>query len=95
MMPHVAEVMWWCDERPRARAILEELKARQDARDYAFDISLLHIFRGENEAAFSWLDRHTRWTFLELTLLSVGPDFDPLRSDPRFPVLMRRVGIRK
>lgn len=95
MLRHVAEVAWWCGQRPRATAILEEMKARPDARDYGFDIALLHVFRGDNASAFSWLDQHRRWTFLDLIMLSVGPGFDPVRTDPRYLALMRRLGIRQ
>jgi tetratricopeptide (TPR) repeat protein len=48
---------------------------------------------GEKNQAFAWLekayDEHQPW----LTYLRTDPQFDPLRSDPRFADLVRRVGI--
>lgn len=94
MRPFMARVDWWCGQRPRARALLEDLKRRPDARDYAFDAALMHTFFGEKDSAFVWLG-HNRWTMLELAILSAAPYLDPLRSDPRFLRMQQRIGVRK
>jgi tetratricopeptide (TPR) repeat protein len=48
---------------------------------------------GEKDRAFEWLEKvyqdHSFW----LPFLKVHPHLDPLRSDPRFADLMRRVGL--
>jgi hypothetical protein len=86
-------VYWWCGERARARALLAEMKRRPDARDQGFRIASLHTLFGEKDSAFVWLERH-RWTMAELSGLSATKAMDPLRSDPRFPQLQRRLGMR-
>jgi tetratricopeptide (TPR) repeat protein len=48
---------------------------------------------GDKDHAFAWLekayDEHQPW----LAYLKTDPQFDPLRSDPRFADLFRRVGL--
>ncbi|HEX7155077.1 MAG TPA: winged helix-turn-helix domain-containing protein [Thermoanaerobaculia bacterium] len=49
---------------------------------------------GDRERAFQWLDRayesHTR----DLVYLAVEPQFDPIRDDPRFTAMLKKVGLR-
>jgi hypothetical protein len=54
---------------------------------------VLHALFGEKDSAFVWL-KHHRWTMSQLSGLSAGPPMDPLRSDPRYPELLRRLGLR-
>ena len=94
MRPSMGRVDWWCGDRGRARALLDDMKRRSDVRDYSFDVALLHIQFGEKDSAFAWLERHDRWTVIELALLSASYHVDALRSDPRFLRLQRRLGVR-
>jgi hypothetical protein len=48
---------------------------------------------GDNDQAFALLNRAFDERDFILTLVKVEPMFDPLRSDPRFPELARRVGL--
>ena len=48
---------------------------------------------GEKDKAFEWLERAYVERADGLSLLKVDPWFDPLRDDPRFADLMRRVGF--
>jgi TolB-like protein/DNA-binding SARP family transcriptional activator len=93
MLRFVASVYWWCGERARARALLAKMKQRPDVRDSGFHIAWLHTLLGEKDSAFVWLE-HQRWTISKLSGLSAGRWMDPLRSDPRFPQLLRRLGVR-
>jgi hypothetical protein len=94
MLRHLADVLWLCGERSRARALLAGMKRRPDADDHADAIGRLHARFGEKDSAFVWLGRH-RWVIGELMLLRGDHFLDPLRSDPRFDELLRRIGIRR
>jgi hypothetical protein len=48
---------------------------------------------GESDQAFAWLDKAYEERDNAMVLLKVEPMFDPLRSDPRFTDLLRRVGF--
>ena len=53
---------------------------------------------GDRDAAFAWLekayeDRSECMAFSQSSGLGVDPYWDPLRNDPRFADLLRRVGL--
>ena len=48
---------------------------------------------GDKEQAFAWLEKAYRERRDRVFLLNVDPLLDPLRSDPRFQDLVRRVGL--
>lgn len=58
-----------------------------------YDIAIVHVGLGENDQAFTWLDRAFEERSLWLGYLNVEPQLDPLRSDPRFHDLRRRIGL--
>ena len=48
---------------------------------------------GENDQAFAWLEQAYKEQSNILLFLKVHPFFDPIRADPRFADLVRRVGL--
>jgi hypothetical protein len=54
---------------------------------------VIHIGLGENDPAFDWLQRAYEDRSAWLVNLKVDPFFDPIRSDPKFVDLARRVGL--
>jgi hypothetical protein len=48
---------------------------------------------GDNDQAFHWLDKAFEERFNRLAYLSVEALWDPLRPDPRFAELLRRVAV--
>ncbi len=77
-----------------ARRILEELvEARNHRVVSAWGIAALHASLGDVDEAFRWLDTPVEERATGLILLRVHPRLDPIRKDPRYQVLERRVGL--
>jgi serine/threonine-protein kinase len=77
-----------------AQKRIEELKALRKRRYVGPDsIALLYVGLGDNDQAFAWLDRAYEESSADLVRLKVEPTCDPLRSDPRFAELLRRIGL--
>jgi TolB-like protein/tetratricopeptide (TPR) repeat protein len=58
-----------------------------------YEIALIYAGLGEKDEAFHWLEDAFRAHDVGLVYLQVDPCLDPLRSDPRFTDLLRRVGL--
>jgi len=52
-----------------------------------------YIGLGYKDGAFVWLDKSVTAHSPGVTALKVDPLYDPLRADPRFQQLLRRVGL--
>ena len=81
--------------RTEAQRVLDELTLRSRER-YVPPHAFVHIYIGlrENDRAFEWLEKSYLEHSNSLLWLGVSPLFDPLRSDPRFDNLLRRVGLK-
>ena len=81
-------------DRSKARAILDELQ-RQAKQKYvsAFQMALIHVGLGENDEAIRWLEQAYDERATLLTYVGSDPRFDPLREDPRFRALIRRIRL--
>lgn len=83
-------------KRGEALKILNELLELSKRKDEFIDpsyIAYVYIGLGEKDQAFEWLNKAVERRSGELFGLKVDPVFDPLRSDPRFQELLRRVGL--
>ncbi len=80
--------------RDEARKVLAEL-ANLSKRKYVSSagVALIHADLGDRDQAFASLEEAYRNRDTWLAYLKVFPSFDPLRSDPRFADLVRRVGL--
>jgi eukaryotic-like serine/threonine-protein kinase len=80
--------------RREALRLVDELKRQQQTGYIApgpFVDAYLGI--GDNEQALAWLEQAYQEQSNILQLIKVYPNFDPLRSDPRFVDLVHRVGL--
>jgi len=78
----------------QARHALEKLEQlyRRQPMDPAAILSA-YVGMGKNDQAFAWLEKAYAQHSSGLTSLKVDPGYDPLRNDPRFQDLLRRVGL--
>ena len=77
-----------------ARRILANLKQLyQQGIVPATSLATLHGALGESNEAFVWLEKAYQERDPQLTYLKAGRRFEPLREDPRFGQLVRRVGL--
>jgi len=81
-------------ERSRALQLLAELQAASKQK-YVYPVSFARIYTGlgDKEQAFVWLEKGYEERSAPLFYLKVDPIWDPLRSDPRFNDLLRRIGL--
>jgi len=56
-------------------------------------IAIMYIALNERVQALNWLEKAYRQHSPMMAWLKVDPRFDPIRSEPRFQDLMRRVGL--
>jgi TolB-like protein/Tfp pilus assembly protein PilF len=77
-----------------ARAILEGFPRKaQFAYIPPYLIAVIYAGLGEKDEAFKWLDRAYNEHDSHITYLKLDPEMDPLRSDPRFGILMQRLKL--
>jgi DNA-binding winged helix-turn-helix (wHTH) protein/TolB-like protein len=82
-------------DRAGAGAVLEELeKLRAGGYASALDLAAIHAGLGDRDRAFEWLDQAAAERAFHLIYLKVWPELDPLRKDPRFAALVRRIGLQ-
>ena len=81
-------------DESEARRILNELIAARSQRVVsAWGIGALHASLNDIDEAFRWLDVAVDEGATGLVFLRVHPRVDSLRSDPRFAVLLKKVGL--
>ena len=79
-------------KRSEAEAILNKLKSGKEYVSPA-ELAVLYVGLGDKEGALSSLEKAYAAHDVQMGLLKVDPNFDSLRSDPRFQDLMRKVGL--
>jgi tetratricopeptide (TPR) repeat protein len=72
---------------------LKEIDRRHALDPTAFVFAYMAL--GEKEQSIAWLEKAYSQHSNLLTTLKVDPVFDPLRGDPRFQNLLRRVGLTR
>lgn len=58
-----------------------------------YGIALIYLGLGDNDKAFEWLDKSYRAHEPLVFLVKKIPEWDPVRSDPRYSELMQRIGV--
>src|ERR1700736_5167572 len=81
-------------ERSQALRVLDELRALSKQRHVpSYWFAIVYAGLDEKDQAFAWLEKAYEERDGSLPMLNANPAWDPLRSDPRFADLVRRVGL--
>ena len=82
-------------QRDEALKLLGELKqtTAKEGDVPSFQVAWAYVGLGDKNQAFAWLERAYEQRKIRMQWLKVDPLLAPLRSDPRFTDLVRRVGL--
>ena len=81
-------------EREKAVEILLYLKEQPASWDVpSLSIATVHMGLGEIDRAFELLDKAYDERDSWLPYIKVWPEFEPIRSDPRYNVLVKKMGL--
>ena len=80
--------------KAEATKVLDELlKLNKERYVTPAAVANVYIGLGDKDQTFVWLEKAFQERSNYLAYLKVFPIMDPLRSDPRFPDLVHRVGL--
>jgi DNA-binding winged helix-turn-helix (wHTH) protein/TolB-like protein/Tfp pilus assembly protein PilF len=77
--------------REKALVMLRELE--KDADPPAHNLALAWVALGDHDRAFAWLERAYDERLFLLRFVTVLPGYAPLRSDPRYAALLRKMRL--
>jgi TolB-like protein/DNA-binding winged helix-turn-helix (wHTH) protein/Tfp pilus assembly protein PilF len=79
---------------PDALKLLAQLEALSKKQYVSpFYVAIVYLGLGKNELAMNWLEKAYDDRSNGLVFLKVEPELDPLRSDPRFGALLRKLNF--
>jgi len=79
------------DDALKALADLRRLS--QPREPSPFQVALVYVGLDDMDRAFEWLDKAIDARAWETPMIKANPIFERIRSDPRFPALLRRIGL--
>jgi TolB-like protein/lipoprotein NlpI len=88
----LALIYWATDRKNDADLALRQLEGRS-AGVSAYDVATVHAYRGEPDAALTWLERAYEQRDSGMVFLKVDPLLRDLHSNPRFRALMRKMNL--
>ncbi len=82
--------------RGDALKVIDELQEfSKQGYSLALEFALVYTGLGDKEKVFEWLDRAYEEHDDGLSGIKVSPEWDNLRSEPRFTVLLKKIGLEK
>jgi TolB-like protein len=82
------------DYQAAARRLGDTLAALRNVRYVdPVEVAWWYLRAGQNSQALDWLERGFEERSSQMPWLSVDPAYDPLREDPRFKALLRRMNL--
>ena len=89
-MTALAQTYARAGRRQDALQLLEEVRG---SAIYPLSVANVYAALGEADAAFEWLEKAYELRSMPITWIRTAPASDPIRSDPRFQDLLRRMGL--
>jgi TolB-like protein/DNA-binding winged helix-turn-helix (wHTH) protein len=81
-------------DRAQANPAMEQMRRIEGHSGFdSLSLAVAYIGLGDNDNALTWLEKAYREHSGSLSALKVDPTYDPLRGDPRFQQLLRRIGL--
>ena len=83
--------------RDDALRVTREREAASRRGEWIYPVQMAYIYGalGNADAAFAWLERSYAARDPDLIFIAAEPEYAPIRSDPRFASLARRVGVMR
>jgi TolB-like protein/Flp pilus assembly protein TadD len=79
----------------KARAVLTELKSLSSQRYVPpSNVAVLCFALGEKDEGFIWLEKAYQDHDVRLSRMKVDPEWDSMRSDPRFVAILKRIDLQ-
>jgi serine/threonine protein kinase/Tfp pilus assembly protein PilF len=77
-----------------AQGVLAQMKrASRQFSVPSFEFAIVYLGLGQKDEAFRWMDRAFNERPSDLPSIKIDPRFEGLHSDPRYQVLLRRMGL--
>jgi tetratricopeptide (TPR) repeat protein len=82
-------------KRDEALRALKELEGKYNKRESIGQyVAAVYAGLGNKDQAFAWLEKDLQDKSGQLDFVKMEVTFDPLRSEPRYADLLRRMGLR-
>jgi tetratricopeptide (TPR) repeat protein len=90
----LAQALALTGDTEQAHERLDELMELSQRRHVpAYQIAMIHFRLGQTDEAFAWFEKAYEQRSPRLAFINVEPRLDPLRDDPRFQDLLRRMNF--
>ena len=92
-LSYLAQIYAMAGKKEEAHEILNKLLSTRTEYLPAFEIAGIYIALGDFDEAFRWLEISYQEHSGDLIYIKATPDFEPLRSDPRYAPFLRKMGL--
>jgi tetratricopeptide (TPR) repeat protein len=80
-------------DRAQAQKVLDQMKKSFRSHPPSYSIATVYATLADKEATISWLKKGYEERNDDMIYMKIEPVLDPVRSDPRFRDLIRRIGF--